>query len=282
MKRILRRGTAALAWASSVALLAASPAAADAPPSAAVARHSPVAGDMVLIVSARDDVKLESTAAAIDYAQVASGSLCPADNDNGCTKQDATLTIDTTPYRDGIHHLVVTVSDAAGNVATIVDEDFEVFNHPPVGSPTATLEIGSSGTAVHGADKQDSSSGGVQGASSSSCTSPKLSMFLSQKPLRVSKGVPVLLKGKRYRFTGRLTCVIKGKRKSAPIRTRIDVYNVVKGKTVRKGATSVRAEGKVTLLLSYASSRTIEFRYRSADGKTTKVRIKVRIARKKG
>jgi hypothetical protein len=97
----------------------------------------------------------------------------------------------------------------------------------------------------------------------------------------MSMGVPVLLKGKRYRFTGRLTCVIKGKRKSAPIRTKIALYNVVRGKTVRKTGTTVGAGGKITLKLSYTSSRTIEFRFKAADGKTTKVRIKVRIAAQK-
>ena len=37
---------------------------------------------------------------------------------------------------------------------------------------------------------------------------------------------------KRYRFTGRLTCVINGKRRSAPKRTRIDILNKVGKKTV--------------------------------------------------
>ena len=31
----------------------------------------------------------------------------------------------------------------------------------------------------------------------------------------------------RYRYRGRLTCVIKGKRQSAPKRTRIDLFNKV-------------------------------------------------------
>ena len=63
--------------------------------------------------------------------------------------------------------------------------------------------------------------------SAQQCRSPRLSVFLAQKPLRVSSGVPVLKTGKRYRFSGRLTCVINGRRRSAPKRTRIDILNTV-------------------------------------------------------
>jgi hypothetical protein len=283
MKRFLLRGTTALACASAAALLAASTAAADAPPQAAVGgRTSPIAGPLTLDVTATDDVKLASTAVAVDGVQVATASLCPVDSTTGCTHERAALAVDTTTYPDGIHRLVVTVSDAAGNVTTAVDQDFEIWNHRPTGSSTATLDIGSAPTATPNAGPPGGSKGGVQGSSDSSCRSPKLSMFLDQKPLRVSKGVPVLLKGKRYRFAGRLTCVIKGKRVSAPARSRIDILNIVKGKTVRKGGATVRSAGKITLIVSYKSSRTIEFRYRAADGKTSKVRIKIRIAKKKG
>ena len=47
----------------------------------------------------------------------------------------------------------------------------------------------------------------------------------------ISKGVPVLQSGKRYRFNGRLTCVIDGKRRLAPKRARIDILNKVGKKT---------------------------------------------------
>jgi hypothetical protein len=106
-------------------------------------------------------------------------------------------------------------------------------------------------------------------------------MSLAQNPLRVSHGVPVLLKNKSYRFSGRLTCLIGNKRKSAPKGTRIDVHNIVDRKTVRKPSGKVGGGGKITLVLKYPSSRTIEFRFTSADGNTSKVRIKVRIAQRK-
>jgi hypothetical protein len=282
MKRFLRRGTAALAWASTVALLAASPVSAAGPTAAVGGLTDPSQGTLTLEVRASDsDGTLASTAALVDGVLASSAGLCPPDSQTGCQSELARLPVDTTRYVDGVHHLAVTITDGTGAVFTVYERDFEVWNHRPTGSPTATLEIGSGGTAQQEASSHGGSSGGVQGASDSSCRSPKLSMFLAQKPLRVSKGVAVLLEGKRYRFTGRLTCVIRGKRSSAPARTRIDVFNVVRGRTVRKGGATVRANGKITLVLSYRSSRTIEFRFRAVDGTTSKVRIKVRIAQRK-
>jgi hypothetical protein len=105
-------------------------------------------------------------------------------------------------------------------------------------------------------------------------------MFLDQKPLRVSKGVPVLLKNKKYRFTGRLTCLVGSKRKSAVKGAKISLRNVVGRKTVTKPGAKVKSGGKITLILRYASSRTLEFRYTNGERKTSKVRIKVRIAQK--
>jgi hypothetical protein len=107
-------------------------------------------------------------------------------------------------------------------------------------------------------------------------------MFLDQKPLRVSKGVPVLLKNKRYRFTGRLTCLVGNKRTSAAKGSKIALRNVVGRRTHTVKGTTVKSGGKITITLKYASSRTLEFRYTNGEGKTSKVRIKVRIAQRKG
>jgi hypothetical protein len=48
---------------------------------------------------------------------------------------------------------------------------------------------------------------------------------------------------------------------------------------VRKGGTTVRSKGKITLILAYPTSRAIEFRYSNADGKTSKVRIRVLVSK---
>ena len=65
-------------------------------------------------------------------------------------------------------------------------------------------------------------------------------MVLAQKPLRVSqRHAGAASAGKRYRFTGRLTCVINGRRRSAPKRTRIDILNTVGKKTMEKPGTTI-------------------------------------------
>jgi hypothetical protein len=107
-------------------------------------------------------------------------------------------------------------------------------------------------------------------------------MSLAQKPLRVSKGVPVLLKNKKYRFTGRLTCVIGGRRRSAPKGAKVELLDLVRGKKVNRPKLTVGASGKLTVVVERASSRTLEFRYRAVDGRTSTVKIKIRVATKKG
>jgi hypothetical protein len=288
MKRILFSSNTALVWASGAALCAAlagaSPAAADtdtSPPQAALGGYRDrVAGPLDLSLLANDGGSgLARAAAAIDGVVVVSVPLCPNPS-AGCPGllTNIQLPIDSTQFADGPHHLLVTVTDAAGNT-TPIDKDIDVVNTPPDQSSSATLTIGSGNANTNGTTQQGDSNGGVKDASgTSTCNAPKLSMFLSQKPLRVTKGGrAVLAKGKRYRFTGRLTCVVKGKRVSAPSSTRIDVANVLAGKRVGKGGATVRAKGKITLILAYSSSRTIEFSYRSATGRLSRVRINVQV-----
>jgi hypothetical protein len=91
--------------------------------------------------------------------------------------------------------------------------------------------------------------------------------------------VPVLVKGKRYRFTGRLTCLVNNKRVSVPKRTRIELRQIVHGKSHLKGRGTVGSRGKVVVRFSVPSSRTLEFRFITADQKVTRVRIKVRVVK---
>ena len=106
-------------------------------------------------------------------------------------------------------------------------------------------------------------------------------MTLSQKPMRVSRGVAVLQYGKRYRFRGRLTCVINGRRVSAPKRARVDIFNTVGKKTVEKAGTTVRDKGNLTVILSYKSSRLIRFRFTSSTGQRSQVSIRIKVEKKK-
>jgi hypothetical protein len=161
-----------------------------------------------------------------------------------------------------------------GNSAAIADQDFEVENTPRQYTDHVDLTIGSD---VPGSPpgQNPGGSGGVLGGSATSCASPKLSMLLSQKPVRVRKGAVVLVRGKKYRFTGRLTCLVRDKRVSAPKKTKIQAFAIVKGRTTPKGTALVGSGGRIAIRLASPSARTLEFRFRSADGKIARVRIKV-------
>jgi hypothetical protein len=185
----------------------------------------------------------------------------------------APLSVDTTGVTDGAHRLVVRATDAGGNSTTISDQAVEVINTAPQPSATATLGVGTG--AISGA-------GGASGGGASAlepCPSPRLSMRLSQRPLRRSRGVAVLRARRRYRFAGRLTCLVAGRRVSAPQGLGVELLNVVRGRTLRKTGMTVRRRGRLTIILAYRSSRAIIFRYRATDGRTARVRIRIRVSR---
>jgi hypothetical protein len=272
MKRFGSIGMAVGAALAALVLAQAARAAGDAPTGAVGGMRSPASGTLTLDVLGRSGgAPLVSAAVVVDGMQVAEGPLC--DGADPCDVGEAKLPLDTTPFKDGVHHLVVAIADADGNVGDAADEDFQVTNTPTTYSNTATLTVGSGVPAPAGGGS--GSSGGVAGASAGSCTKPKLSMLLDQRPLRIRRGVPVLVAGKAYRFTGRLTCLIDGKRRSAPKRTRIDVRAIVHGRSVPKGRATVGSAGKIVFRLASPSSRTLEFRFTGLDGKVTRVRIKV-------
>jgi hypothetical protein len=205
----------------------------------------------------------------VDGAVVASDGLCGAAA--SCESGEVVLSLDTTRFADGLHHLSVTVSDTDGAAGTIFDDPtWEVANTKPQYSSTATLTIGSAVPQPPPAGVQ-SGGGGVLGAAAGGCVKPKLSMRLSQKPLRIRRGVPVLVKGKRYRFTGRLTCLLNGRRVSAPKRTRISLRATIHGRSYFAGRTTVGARGRIVVRIAAASSRTLEFRFT----KSTRVRIRI-------
>jgi hypothetical protein len=210
---------------------------------------------------------------------------CPAGVDA------APLPVDTTRLADGPHQLRVVVRDVAGNATTALDQTITVRNTPPAPpSSTLTLAVGSgdgagspgdAGAGGGGAGGVGGASGGGTSGSAAACAVPRLSMMLAQKPLRTSRGRPVLAKGVRYRFTGRLTCQRGTRRVSAPRGTKVELLNLVRGRFVGKSGTTVRTGGAITILLAYQSSRTIEFRYRSTDGRTSRVRIAVTVSAKR-
>jgi hypothetical protein len=196
--------------------------------------------------------------------------------------EHAYLTVPVTGLTNGDGYtLNYRVTDWAGNEYT-ESKPLSINVNPYLGTNSQTLSIGTSGTTTPNANNNNNGgSGGVAGASAQSCRSPRLSFSLSNKPMRISKGVPVLQYGKRYRFNGRLTCVINGKRKSAPKRARVDILNKVGKKTIEKAGTTVRDKGRLTVILSYKSSRSISFRFTNSDGQRSTVTIKIKVEKKK-
>jgi len=189
------------------------------------------------------------------------------------------------------YYRTVTIYDAAGNGkvilgtqngdGTVTGEPFDIW-HPPLGSSTATLSIGSSALFLPEPSQPGSNRpGGVQGASRNSCRTPRLTVVLATKPLRITKGIPVLKYKKKYRFKGRLTCVINGRRRSAPKLTKVGILNKVGKRTVTKPGTRIRSKGAMNVLLSFTSSRTVIFRFTSSERQRSQVGIKVKVLKAK-
>ena len=278
-----RVGFIVTAICAAAAALALAPAArADASPSGCVSGwHSPGGGTFTLRVHASpaDGGTLAGATMTLNGATVATAAL-PADTPT-CLGADlprdgVPVSFNTKDFPDGSYHLAVTVTDSDGASASAFDDpDFEIFNPPP-GSDTAQLTIGSG---VPAPPQVQNPGGNVLGASANSCAKPKLSMRLDQKPLRIHKGVPVLVKGKRYRFSGKLTCLVNNKRVAASKHTQIALAAILEGKSHGKGHASVGAKGKIVVRFSVPSSRTLEFRFTTADKKVTRVRIKVKVVK---
>ncbi len=268
----------------------------DTTPSFAVGgTSSPATGVLPLDIQATD------TGSGLRFASATLGSAVVSDNfeaGEGCSdltpgtstidmslNADCTevgslkLGLDTTNVPDGDYTLTVRVTDWSGN-ARENTQSITVLNTRPVNTPTQTLSIGTSGIATQGGANNSGGSGGVAGATAQQCRTPRLSVFLAQKPLRVSGGQPVLKAGKRYRFSGRLTCVVNNRRISAPKRTRVDILNTVGRRTMEKAGTTIKTQGGLSVILAYKSSRLITFRFTNSDGQRSQVRIRVRVARR--
>ena len=261
-----------------------------APPTGAVGgRTNPAAGVLDLSVQATDaGLGLSRAAAALDGHVLAASwfgdgtcvEVPDADAGTGCPAVgNASLHLPTTGVADGPHTLTVMAQDAAGNVGTLVDETITVANTPPDNHSTVTITVGSGQTTVPppGSGPGD---GGVPGeGDENGCRSPRLSVFMSQRPLRYRHGVPVLVRGRPYRFIGHFTCRIDGRRRAARRGTVVELRSLVGGKIVAKRRLKVRRDGRISERLAYRSSRVLVFRVRGTDGYVARVRIPIRIIR---
>ena len=266
----------------------------EAPRGAVGGFKSPTGGALQLAVTASDTGVGLATASATVDGQPAGQVRLGAESCSDLSATDPTvdlpaggacppavsgvaLPVDLTPFAVGRHQLQVRVADAVGNTSLILDEALDVAGPPPAYTPSVSLQIGDGGTLTAG-------EGGplVPKKAVPVCRVPRLSMALDQRPLRVTRaGLPVLRKGRRYRFRGRLTCRVKAGRRSAPLGAPVSLVSRLGpgGRLVlSKAGVVTRRAGRLTLVMSYRSSRTMTFRYHSADGTTSRVQIAIVVA----
>jgi hypothetical protein len=190
------------------------------------------------------------------------------------------LAVPTTAVPDGTARLEVTVEDATGTVTHVVDQTITVVNKPVVSNPTVVVSVGG------GAKNPQSGPNGPGGPAGPSgtddCRSPRLSMFLAQRPLRIKRGVPVLAAERKYRFRGRLTCLVEGRRKAAPRGTLVQVRDRRNGRSIERPAARVKTGGAIVVKLAHGRSCSVIFRVRGAGGHLVSVRIPIRVVRAKG
>jgi hypothetical protein len=255
--------------------------------------RSPVRGGLTLEIDATDDgVGLATTRAIVDGAplgQVALDAGCAADLDpatptpdaplRGCAHQATrvALALDLSGQPVGVHRLQVRVADAAGNEADVYDGELVVAGPDPVFTPTVTLKVGDPRPATPGGTSQAAGSTSAPGTVAQ-CPRPQLSMALDQRPLRVSHGRLVLRAKARYRFRGRLTCRAQKLRRSATRGVSVEILNRIGRRTFGVTGATTTTGGRLTIILSYRSSRTLIFRHRSTSG-TSQVRISITVVR---
>jgi hypothetical protein len=271
----------------------------DAPGGSVGGVRSPAADTLALEVIARDvGVGLRNAAAYVDNQLVAEGhfgdpgcqDLSPSSpgvdlpfgligqNDQGfppqpvgcLTRGTTSLTVNTRAFGDGMHRLVVAVADLAGNVSVLSDQQVE-FDNPDVVPPSPTNTTTNPPTRGDGSD--------LGGAQATSCVAPKLKVVLADKPVRREKGVPVLLANGRYKFTGKLTCRVGSKRRAAPKRAILDVFGRHASRLSEDYGTTTAPKGLVSVILTFTESRTLIFRFTSAEGRRVQVEIPLLVAK---
>lgn len=200
----------------------------------------------------------------------------------GCPESVLKVPLSVPVGGPGSYQLRVSVTDAAGNETTLVDETIVVESAQLPSSNTVTIGIGSQGS-------PSSAAGSVLGSSSSgavvACQLPMLTMKLVSKPLRYAKvgkqRVPVLLAGRRYVYRGALTCLVNNHRVSAPTGTVVHVLDEVGGRLLKSGrGTMTVHKGALRAILGYTSARTIIFRYGPIDGELVQVKLPIEIGSK--
>jgi hypothetical protein len=207
-------------------------------------------------------------------------SLC---SDRSCPEAVSNIPLSIEVGSAGSHMLLVTVTDAVGNTGTLLEAPIEVLDPIPPGSNTVTVGISAmhGGQPVEPPEEPPHKHPLKEPPPPPVCPSPMLEMRLASKPRGYTReGVPVLRRGRRYRFTGRLTCLHGHRRASAPDRTPVRVlYKIGRHTFPAAHGTMLVHGGSLSATFRFNSSRTIIFRYSQAGGEDVEVRISTVIAR---
>src|SRR5262249_28835546 len=108
------------------------------------------------------------------------------------------------------------------------------------------------------------------------CEAPRLTVAVSH-PLRRTKGVATLKRGKAYRYTGRLVCGAAGT--PGPEGTVVRVLSQVGSATKSQPGVVVGEGGRIDTLLQFSSKRTVIFRF-AADGFSAEAKVRIAVARR--
>jgi hypothetical protein len=192
----------------------------------------------------------------------------PLDADCPAEVVGVPLPVDLSSVPDGRHLLVVSVTDAAGTTASLINQQIEVLNHPASTTPSVTVSVGTLGG-------EGSGGSGESAATQNPCADAALSIRLADKPLRVVHGRLVLRRGKRYLYRGRLTCVTNGQRTGAPRNTVVDLRFKVRSHGYNHFGTTTNARGRISVVVACKSTRTIVFSYTSPTGVVTQTSLHV-------
>jgi hypothetical protein len=239
---------------------------------------------------------LASAQATVD-GSTASVSLCPQSLAGKCPEAVSGVPLSVGVGGEGTHELIVTVTDSAGNTGTLAQRTIDVLAPVSPGSNTVTVGVsaGRGGPPVEappeellpeeGSHKYPHEEPPPKGPPV--CPSPMLEMHLASKPLRYTREhVPVLRPGRLDLFTGRLTCLHRRRRVSAPDGTPVRVlYKDPSCALGRPGCMSSWRErtatvhkGRLGIRLRIVSPGAIVFSYRPRDGESVEVSLPVAVA----
>lgn len=241
---------------------------------------------------------LESAEAAID-GNTATVALCTIAPGGECPKSASNVPLAIDVGGEGSHELVVTVSDAAGDTATLVEEAIEVRGMRPPSGASVVIAVGIAGGGHgppegpppkerpgHGGRPERGVLSSKEGAAPA-CRAPMLSMRLASRPLGyAAHHVPVLRRGGRYLFAGRLTCRRGARRVSAPDGTPVRVRRLIGGCGLRlwrctliPPASVIRTRhGRLRARVRIAGPGAVIFEYRPPGGESVRVRLRVAVA----